>query len=409
MASATLDALVLDAAQRQSLLTVRSLGASGLRVGAYDVSPGAPAFRSKWCVVSGVLPDFADDPDAFLAAVLDLLTRHQPRVLIAAHDGTIALLRKHRHELESRVALALSPEPALELAVTKNRLLSLADQLGIATPQGVLVEQLGSLPAALAESGVPAVLKPQTSWVAQDRRGERFGAEIAVDACEAETICQRLLAAGTSVLVQEWLPGAREAVWLLYAEERVWARFAHIASRSLPIVGGSCVMRESITPPADIAEAAEQLVVAAGITGVCQVEFRRDATGAAKLMEINPRLPASSELPMRAGVDFPALLYAWAAGLPLPEITGYRRGVRLRWLSGDLLWLAQTLRARGRPDAEPPLRALGVFAADFLRPTAYDCLTLSDLRPALSASAGFLSDIAGRIRARSAPARACGA
>jgi predicted ATP-grasp superfamily ATP-dependent carboligase len=401
MAARSLDAIVLDAAQRQSLTTVRSLGRRGLRVGAFDRGR-APAFDSRWCALSGVMPDLAVDPDAFLRRLLELLERHSPRVLIPAHDGTIELLRRHRAQLERRVALALAPEPALELAVTKTRLLSLADELGIAVPRGALAEDRQALARALEQVGLPAVLKPLTSWVQRGAQGLRFGAELAVERAEAEAIGQRLLSAGTAVLVQEWLAGAREAVWLLYDGQRVRARFAHVSHRTLPALGGSCVMRESIWPPPDIAAASERLVAAAGLRGFSQVEFRRDASGTAKLMEINPRLPASSELAVRAGVDFPALLYDWAAGAPLADADGYRRGVRLRLLSGDLLWLRETLRGRGRPEADPPWRALGAFLADCLRPAAYDYLALSDPRPALSATRGFLA----RLRARSGRVRA---
>ena len=44
-----LNALVLDAHLRQSLVTVRSIGRRGLRAGALDTRPDAPAFSSRWC------------------------------------------------------------------------------------------------------------------------------------------------------------------------------------------------------------------------------------------------------------------------------------------------------------------------------------------------------------------------
>jgi predicted ATP-grasp superfamily ATP-dependent carboligase len=153
-------------------------------------------------------------------------------------------------------------------------------------------------------------------------------------------------------------------------------------------------MRESIPPPRDVVDAAEQLVAAAGLTGYSEVEFRRDAEGRPMLMEINPRLSASIEVAVRAGVDFPFLLYAWAAGLPLRGVPNYRYGVRMRWLSGDVLWLVKTLQSQGRPDAKPAARAIRTFVADCVRPTGYDYLTLSDLRPALVATLGFTGTVA---------------
>jgi hypothetical protein len=46
-------------------------------------------------------------------------------------------------------------------------------------------------------------------------------------------------------------------------------------------------------------------------------------------MEINPRLSASVEVAVRAGVDFPYLLYQWANGDPIDHVEYYRVG---RWM-----------------------------------------------------------------------------
>ena len=56
-----------------------------------------------------------------------------------------------------------------------------------------------------------------------------------------------------------------------------------------------------------------------------------------------------------AGVDFPLLLHDWAAGRALRPVTGYRSGVRMRWLGGDLRLLRETLATQGRPDVSTRL------------------------------------------------------
>ena len=69
---ASIDALVVDAAQRQALVALRQLGMAGLSVGAVDSDPRAPGLASRWSTVRQVVPGFADDPDAYIDAVLDL-------------------------------------------------------------------------------------------------------------------------------------------------------------------------------------------------------------------------------------------------------------------------------------------------------------------------------------------------
>ena len=69
------DILVLDAASRQSLASVRSLGRAGLRVAMGESSaecrPPVPvlSFTSRYCARTVVLPNLITDVPAFGAAV----------------------------------------------------------------------------------------------------------------------------------------------------------------------------------------------------------------------------------------------------------------------------------------------------------------------------------------------------
>src|SRR5438477_9286408 len=60
-------------------------------------------------------------------------------------------------------------------------------------------------------------------------------------------------------------------------------------------------------------------------------------------------LSSGIELAVRAGVDFPYLIYQWANEEPIDRIEEYRSGVRMRYLEGDLLTTLQTFAQRGRP------------------------------------------------------------
>jgi predicted ATP-grasp superfamily ATP-dependent carboligase len=207
------------------------------------------------------------------------------------------------------------------------------------------------------------------------------------------------VAAGGGVVLQEWIRGSRESVSLLWSDGRARARFAQVAQRMFPPLGGSSVVRESIPLPRDLTAYAERLVGAMNFEGYAEVEFRRDASGRGVLMEINPRLSASVELAVRAGVDFPRLLYAAANGEHSAEPSAYRTGLRMRWLGGDIRWLRATLAGRGRPEVDAPWRAVVTFAADFLRPARYDYIAPGDLRPAVTATVGLVAAALERGRA----------
>jgi predicted ATP-grasp superfamily ATP-dependent carboligase len=396
----TVDVLVLDAAQRQGLVAVRALGESGLRVGALEVRRRTPAFHSRWCARTGLIPDVARGADAYVDALLEHVSQTGARAVICASDGSLEALRARRADVEQHALLPLPSERALKVAVEKERCLSLASTLGIRIPKSFHVADVRDVDAAVAELGLPLVVKPNASWAQAGSHGARLGPKAVLTKAEAAAAVRDVCDAGGTVLLQELLPGRREAVSLFRAERRIWARFAQVAYRMLPPLGGSSILRESIPMPADAAEAAEALASACDLDGYSEIEFRRDAAGHAVLMEINPRLSASVEIAVRAGVNFPLFLYRWAVGESLQPAVGYRVGLRMRWLGGDVKWLIETFKNQGRPDVLPRSRAVRRFVTDSFRPASYDYVVAGDLGPAALASASFMKWLAGSTSRR---------
>lgn len=110
------DVLVLDAALKQSLASVRSLARAGLRVAAAEsvaqFDPGLPptTFLSRYCLRAVVLPDLIRDEPGFIAAIYDFVRRYSPRVVLPTGDATIGVLRKYRGKLaELGCVLAIAP------------------------------------------------------------------------------------------------------------------------------------------------------------------------------------------------------------------------------------------------------------------------------------------------------------
>jgi predicted ATP-grasp superfamily ATP-dependent carboligase len=396
------DVLVLDAAYKQSLASVRSLGRAGLRVAAgecfaeCDPSRPVPAFRSRFAARNVVLPSYAADAAAFAAAVVGFVREHSTRVVLPNGDGTIAALIPHREQLSGLgCVLALAPNSALEIANDKDRTLEVARKLDIDQPKTMRIDNIDDLPHVLAEFVFPFVLKPTTSWTGQSR--SRLVPVDVIDKAEAVDATQRFLAAGAGVLAQQWACGRREGVTLFIVDGEVLASCAHVAHRTSPPLGGASVLRESIPLPQDIYLPAVRLATAIGLQGVCEVEFRRDANNRPLLMEINARLAGTIENAVHSGVDFPLLIWQWAAGLPIDHIEGYRTGIRTRWLHGDLRWLRDNHGRGGRPDSVPRNRALWIIASEFARTRHYDCFDRQDLGPFI-AELGNTTAIALRSR-----------
>jgi predicted ATP-grasp superfamily ATP-dependent carboligase len=391
----TYDALILDAQLRQSLVALRSLGRRGLRVAALEIasqlgeSKAVPTFSSRWCQQSYVAPGYEQNPGPFLAYLRQLLSETGAGVIIPSSDGTLELLRAHRAELTQHTALALAQESALKIAVNKEQTLAIAEQLGIGVPRGVVVKAVDEVAEAVCTIGLPSVVKPIESWQWGEQQGVRLISELVTTPDEARQAVEGLTQHGGTVLFQQFLSGRREAVSFLYADGEMYARFAQWAKRTQPPLGGTSVYRQSIAIPDDIGAQAEQLVREIELDGYSEVEFRRDSKGKPYLMEINPRLSASVEVAVRAGVDFPYLLYQWANREQIDRVKSYRVGGWMRYLEGDLLTTFQTISQRGRPGVTPAFRAFAEFFGAFFIPAGYDYVDWKDPLPAWIAGTKF--------------------
>lgn len=402
-----LDTVVLDASCRQSLVAIRQLGRAGLNVGAVECRPDmpAPAFSSRWCSAHAVLTSDRRDYDDYVDEVLELLPRSKSAVLVAAHDGSIEAIRHRRAGIEQRHVVALAPDAALARAIDKTATLSAAREVGIRVPRSVVVTSPDQIGGAVDEVGLPIVVKSTQEWIVGPETSLLRSPRGANTESGARSLLESYLAMGATVLAQEYIPGAREAVSFVYTEGGFHGEFAQVAERTLPIVGGSSILRTSIPLPPDAAATARRLVEHLGLVGYSEVEFRRDAGGHPVLMEINPRLSASVEVAVRSGVDFPVLLFRWATQEPVRTDPGYRIGVRMRWLGGDVRWLRSTLAEQGGLGVTPTPDAVRSFADDFLRPTSFDLVDRQDLRPALRAAAASTAQFGRRVRRRIAPDR----
>ena len=383
------DVLILDAAVKQSLASVRSLGRAGLRVVAAECfaecEPGVPvpAFRSRYSSRNEVLPSYAADANAYRSAIVEFVRLHPTLVVLPTMDGSIAAVMTVRDQLaQLGCTVALPSNAALAIANDKDRTLKIADQLGIEYPRTLRIDSIEELPLLLAEFDFPFVIKPTISWAAKP--AARLAPIEVMDKDEAAAVTRQFLEAGVGVLGQEWASGRREGVTLFVVGGEVLACCAHATLRTTPPLGGASVLRQSIPIPQDILEPAVRLARTISLEGICEVEFRRDRNGRPLLMEINARFAGTIKNAVHSGVDFPLMAWQWAAGQTVRHVRSYKTGVRTRWLRGDIWWLRANWNRVGRPDSVPRRSALWMFTTEFARTRHYDSLEAWDIGPAIA-------------------------
>ncbi len=354
-----LDALVLDARYVTALTVIRSLGRRGLEVGAAERRDrrdrGVMGFASRWARLRLEMPDPWVDPPAFAA----WLCRWAPdRPVFPVALDTVRWFAEHRPLWEGRLR-ALVPSPdALARAGDKEQVHRLAQSLGLPTPRQYRLEDAVPLPAVVKyRCGEALGLSP----------AQRY--RVVRDAAALRAAWEEMASRQPEPLIQEYLPGpGLGCSTVLLSPTEPLSPFVHRRLREYPPGGGPSSMAVSSEEPR-VARMSLALLQALELVGPAMVEWKQDAGGNFRLLEVNPRFWGTLPLAVAAGADFPWLAYQALTG-PRPAEPAYRRGVRLRYTVKDFLAAraaglgpaAYLSELRGKPSTD------AVWARDDARP-----------------------------------------
>jgi hypothetical protein len=279
-------------------------------------------------------------PTASLAAAI---AAAQPDLIVPCDDRTVGHLqalhaqpRTAGTSLARVIARSLGPVGSHQATDRRSELIRIAREEGVPAPEMRPVGNATDLRAALADFGLPVVLKVDGSWGG-------FGVAVAHTAAQAEqaraTLARRLDAgralkrllfdrdpfhllpwlsrARPRVNVQRFVPGrvatSIAACWEgeVLADIQVEVLCAHEK------LGASNVVRLTAHP--DMTQASERLVRRLGLSGFCGFDFViEDGTGRARLIEMNARSTPLCHFALGPGRDPIATLAARLQGSPPP-------------------------------------------------------------------------------------------
>ncbi len=378
--------LVTDSDTRSALAAVRALGTRGHEVVTAGVAHPSLASVSRHSRAFESYPDPAVDSDGFVDALARSVERQRIDVVLPMTEVTTLLVTAHQERLAAHIPF---PDAAtVANAADKSHVIGLARTLGIPVPRTVVASSAAQGIADAPALPFPIVVKPARSRVRTPGGWVSTGVAYAHDAASLRRSLEGLPTAVYPVLLQERIEGPGVGVFVAIDRGNPVATFAHRRVREKPPSGGVSVLCESAAVDPVAAEHATKLLRAIGWRGVAMVEFKQDRRdGSLRLMEINGRFWGSLQLAVDAGVDFPGIAAAIAAGQPLTAAPAYRVGVRSRWLAGDLdALLLQLLRSRGHLNLPPShpgrLRALAAFLNPFGPRTRFELERPGDFAPA---------------------------
>lgn len=326
--------LITDAHWNKTVAAIRSLGRKGFSITAGESTKLSAGLFSRYVSRRIQYPSPLARPELFIEAIVAELQRYQYDLLLPMELSTLLLLSGNRERFAHLARFPFGEHDTLLRAASKKETVLAAQNCGVPVPKTVVVAPQTSRDALLAEPGLPMVLKPDFG------EGGR-GLFYINNKEELDNALYEIGQQDKLYLAQEMVPPGGDAIGvsLLMDEENApLACFTHRRLREYPVSGGPSTLREAYRHKA-AEDHAKRLLKAMRFQGVAMVEFKIDPRdNEPKLMEINPRFWGSLPLAIKAGVDFPYLLYCWAMDMPF-EPPVQKENIRLRnLLPGDLLY-----------------------------------------------------------------------
>jgi predicted ATP-grasp superfamily ATP-dependent carboligase len=291
--------------------------------------PGALIAHSRHVSVHFKLPELASD-EQLLFALAAALEQYDPRFLIPGDDSAVELAHALACNLEQYssqvgrlrdcLTRSLGDSKGYSSVQSRERLHELAQGIGARVPAQSVVVGIDAALAFAAQHGFPVVLKKENSCAG-------FGTQICRDAAaisRAFAYFASRMSGGDAenpvITVQRYITGPTAMRALLAYDGHVVAGLTAIKVETHPApTGPSTVVRFTEHP--EMTRTAEMVVEALGIAGFASFDFIiEDATDAAYLIELNPRVTPICHLGGAFGPDLCGALWERLTGQP-PRVT----------------------------------------------------------------------------------------
>jgi predicted ATP-grasp superfamily ATP-dependent carboligase len=361
--------LVLDGKLISALAIVRSLGRRGFDITCGEEFKASLGSLSKYVKNKMVYPSPSLLPDLFIENIYSLVKHNKYDMILPVADDTTLLLAKNKNKFAEYTNIPTPDFDTITLARDKSVTMKIAAQAGIPCPITYYPENQ-SIDEIKNQARYPVLIKPCESSGA---RGIRYVDNPGYFDQEYFNVKK----AYRKVYIQEFIPNIKHYSICVLMDQNsdLKAYFAYQELRQYPTTGGSAAYAISVQQP-QLIDYAVKLLKVMKWSGVANLEYVIDERdNSPKLIEINPRFWMSLELAIKAGVDFPYLLYQQSMNIPFEIKSEYKIGTKYRWLfPADILWLWNN---------KNKLSSYGPFLKFFSRDLHYAVLSPSDIGPSL--------------------------
>jgi len=329
--------LILDAEMQCSLPVLESLRKRGFDVTAASYKRINMGFFSKYPQRRILYPDPKKFPTAFKERIISLAQRYHYDFILPTDDISTELLLADKAQLEKYTRLPVVPYDIFMKARDKSKTIKIAMQNDVPCPKTFFPDE-ESIEDIAERTAYPVLVKPNISSGAR-------GISLVNSKTELCNTYNEIKKSYGECHIQEYIPKGGlqyKADLFLDTNQDLKAGIAYSKLRYFPVNGGSSVINRTVLKPEIVANA-HRILKAMGWYGFADFDFVTDPRdGIAKIIEINPRVPACFRITRAADIDFSYLIAKLALGEEIPQINGYKLNVYLRYFPLDILWFLQS-------------------------------------------------------------------
>ena len=318
--------LVTDGGYSHSLSIIRSLTSLGHIVDCI----GRPLCLSSFSLyVNRCTYNQSQFKPQYIDKFLSFLETEKYDFLIPIGADSVSLVNRFRKEIVKRVRINIAPEESIKICLEKDKLLLIAEELGIPTPKRYKLNELKETIDYGLNIKNKLVIKP-SSELSNDK----------VIYTKDIGIINSYLQNEDNYLVQDYVSGYGVGFFAVYDNGNLRNFFMHKRIRENPPSGGSSVCAASIFDQR-LYDYGKKLLDKLNWHGVAMVEFKKThATNELYLMEVNPKFWASHDLAIESGLNFAEKYLEIEENKPLTkklnmELT-YKIDKKFQWLARDL-------------------------------------------------------------------------
>ena len=386
--------LVLGADERSTLTVIRALGRKGICVHLGCDKKESVCRFSRYTEKTIDFPEAGMHPDDWLKTLENTLEGSSYDLVIPTSDDYLVLIVKNRHLFENHANLAVPDEKGFTFTYDKNKTFELAKRLSIPCPATFLINTSDDLVYIKTKISFPVVIKPTSSKVWKDQKRHSLTVRYAQDEMELDWQVSQILEL-CPVLLQSFHKGIGVGVELLLNKGNLVAAFQHERIHE-PLGGGGSSYRKSTDLDSQLLGYSLKIMKALEWTGVAMVEYKYDKVTQQKvLMEINGRFWGSLPLAVRAGVNFPILLYDMLVNNRTPRTSTYKKNIYCRNIVNDIEWFRNNLTAdkKNPLTITIPLKSIIMEYRQIIRGKEYyDTLAPDDILPGAVHIARFFKE-----------------